>query len=203
MSFVSTARSPGFCTFVFSPDRRRQLTCANSLFESSRNEFSRIESLLAPPSISLPSSNSPSRHSSSHQELPVLLSSLFQKLSTDLSSLLLILDRAIPLADRASDLGGKLFAELYSQGSNLQRNKEQKEDWRIYLPSLGSNWESKAIKRDLNVMEIGVENVKNLRYNLELTRINLMSYSNNVGHFKVGFLSPSLISIASNINGIL
>lgn len=52
-------------------------------------------------------------------------------------------------------------------------------------------------------MEIGVENVKNLRYNLELTRINLMSYSNNVGHFKVGFLSPSLLSIASNINGIL
>lgn len=73
------------------------------------------------------------------------------------------------------------------QESNLQRNKEQKEDWRMYLPTLGSNWESKALKRDLAVMRIGVNNVKDLRHNLELTRINLMSYSNNVGHFKVGF----------------
>lgn len=145
------------------------------------NEFSRLEYLIHTTSIS-------SNPSLPHPELESLLQSLFSKMSTDLSELLLILDRAIPLADRAQDLGGKLAESFTATEYNLEKEKSKNQDWKRFLPTFGNDWKAQQVRKDLDLMGSTINNILSTRSNLEATRISLLSYSNNVGHFKAGLI---------------
>lgn len=128
------------------------------------HEFSRLEELIER-MHSRPSA-------ASRATLDHLLQNLYAKISDDLSSLLIALDGGITIADRASDLGGRLIGALSSEHAAIQREKEDAGVWQKLVDRQG--WKGKQMKRDLQLASESVKGVKDLRYNLERARSSFL-----------------------------
>ncbi|KAI5481619.1 hypothetical protein MNV49_002845 [Pseudohyphozyma bogoriensis] len=142
------------------------------------HEFTRIEDLLARP------------QPPSEDFLQNSLTKLYQKISSDLTLLLSSLDRALPLADRASALGGRVGSALAIEYSRVQREKEEIPVWRGLVER--NSWKGKQLRRDLELAGGSVEWVKDVRRDLEDTRSGFVEYAANVGHFKAGVVGYHL-----------
>lgn len=146
------------------------------------HEFTRLENVI---------DSAATRPSSTNRAaLDSLLTSLYEKISTDLSALLTALDRAIRVADRASSLGGRLVGALSEEEFGLRREKEDASVWKNLIERQG--WKGKQLKRDLALAGESVGAVKDLRWNLEKARGSFLEYESNVGHFKSGLIGYHL-----------
>lgn len=112
------------------------------------------------------------------------LDNLFEHLSGDLSSLLRDIENTIPIAARASRLGGTVLEELGTEHARLNKAKEETPLWRR-LRDINS-FSSRQLARDLQLTGDSVVNLKDTRRSLEEARGFLMGYRDQVSYFKAG-----------------
>lgn len=116
-----------------------------------------------------------------------MLESLFERISRDLNQLLLKLDQVIPIADRASHLGGRLLYDLSFEQNRLVETVESESIIKKLLLVVGvGSAKSYQLRRDVTLSGDSVEWIKNTRMGLERARSGLIQYRDNVGHFKAG-----------------
>lgn len=102
------------------------------------------------------------------------LDALFESLSQDLHALLSEIESAIPLAVRASDLGGRVLFTLGSEHARLNKVQEERPFWRK-LKEINS-YSSRQLSRDLMLTDESVASLQSTRRNLEDARGFLLTY---------------------------
>lgn len=112
---------------------------------------------------------------------------LFSRLSADLTSLLALIDLAIPQATRASNLGGRVMESLAFEHARLKQVKETTPLWDRLVAVAGTKggFRNRQLARDLELTGVSVVNLKNTRTKLEDARSALVAYRNNAELFKV------------------
>ncbi|BGP23128.1 proteophosphoglycan ppg4 [Rhodotorula toruloides] len=166
------------------------------------HEFDRLEDLILRASTS-----SKPFTSAQAAEFSDLLSSLFDKISSTLSDLLNSLDRSIPLVTIASDKSRLLFASLRSQEASSLASLEEM-DWVSHLlestgRKVGGAKRVRMLKRDIELTRVSAGGLMGVWQGLESTRESLVSYQQNVGHYKAGlvgyYLSGNTLSVNQEV----
>jgi hypothetical protein len=102
------------------------------------------------------------------------LDALFNRLSSDLSSLVKDIETAIPIAKRASDLGERVMIDLSTEHARLHRAKEETPLWRRLKDA--RSFAANQLRRDLKLCGDSVTSLSATRRGLEEARGFLVGY---------------------------
>lgn len=148
------------------------------------HEFTRLEEL-----ITTASSTSTRMSSRQRAEFERLLSTLFDKISSSLSDLLVSLDRAIPSATSASDSARRIFTALRAEEASTSERYDELAWFDKMLATVdagpGGGKKVRMLRRDLELTRATAGAVIGVWQLLEGTRESLVSYSRHVEHYKV------------------
>ncbi|GJN87151.1 hypothetical protein Rhopal_000096-T1 [Rhodotorula paludigena] len=125
-------------------------------------------------------------------EFERLLSTLFDKISSSLSDLLISLDRAIPSATSASDSARRIFTALRAEEASTSERYDELAWFDKMLATVdvgpGGGKKVRMLRRDLELTRATAGAVIGVWQLLEGTRESLVSYSRHVEHYKAGLV---------------
>jgi len=110
---------------------------------------------------------------------------LFNHLSTELNQLLNAIESLIPLASRSTNLGIQVSERLHQEHYQLVTQKTRQGLW-TKLRDL-TTFSGQQLNRDLSLTSESIKNLKSTWIKLEEIRTDLLTYRNNVAHFKASF----------------
>ncbi|GAA5868633.1 hypothetical protein JCM8547_003762 [Rhodosporidiobolus lusitaniae] len=145
------------------------------------HEFTRLEELLT-----RAASSGSSLNTKEQSTFTALLDSLFERINSSLSELLVSLDRALPSATRASDSARRIFTTIRAS-ERTTKDDWDRLDWPVKLfDAVGGGVKANHLRRDLELTRASAGAVMGVWEALEGTRESLISYNAHVGHFKAG-----------------
>lgn len=112
------------------------------------------------------------------QDVARQLDDLFSRLGRNLDAVLSSIQSALPLANRASHLGGQVLFDLSQEHLRLVQHKEETPLWKSLLDT--SRFKGRQLQRDLDLAEVSINGLKSARSQLEETRVFLLRYRENV-----------------------
>lgn len=108
---------------------------------------------------------------------------LFNHLSTELNQLLNAIESLIPLASRSTNLGIQVSERLHQEHYQLVTQKTRQGLWTKLLDL--TTFSGQQLNKDLSLTSESIKNLKSTWIKLEEIRTDLLTYRNNVAHFKV------------------
>lgn len=106
------------------------------------------------------------------------LDDLFTRMTKNLDGLLSSIQDTLPLASRASHLGGDVLLDLNVERARLVESKEQTPLWWALVEA--HTFKGKQLQRDLSLAEVSIGGLQDARSQLEEMRKFLLRYRENV-----------------------
>jgi hypothetical protein len=157
---------------------------SNSVFSWTIREFDRLFHLLSDDNLSL-----------SPRELEQRLHSVMIRIQANLDNLYHITERTIPKAEAGSALGGRIMESVSWEVDRLEKGIKAEPGWKHSWEQAqrfirGESEPSKLdiLHNDLALSKLTVQNLQDLRLNLEIVRKHLRNHRNEIGLFSSGLM---------------